>query len=196
MIYPNVKFGSVSADEVAINLCELAARIGAGLDYSNEKIELCTKEFNKAANYRYAYTEVTVAVTGNVCDFGFARVESRALARVLCGCERAFFLAVSAGIGVDRLIARLEAISKADAFFTDSIASAAIESFCDLICEKICEGVDCTKRFSPGYADLPLEFQPHLLERIASAQSVGITLNSSLLMSPMKSITAIIGIKG
>lgn len=196
MIYPDVKFGSVPANEVTLNTLELATRLGAGLDYSNEKIEICIEEFNRAASYRYAYVEVDVTVFGNVCDFGFAKVESHALSTVLCDCNKAFFLAVSAGVGVDRLITRLEAKGKADAFFTDSVGSAAIESFCDLITEKICKDLNCTRRFSPGYADLPLEFQRDMLDRLDAPSSVGITLNSSLLMTPMKSITAIIGIKG
>ena len=196
MIYPDVKFGSFPASEVALNPLELASRLGAGLDYSNEKIEACIEEFNKVVSYKYAYAEVSVAVSGDICDFGFAKVESRALSTLLCGCDKVFFLAVSAGVGVDRLIIRLEATGKADAFFTDSIASAAIESFCDLISDKISESLNCTRRFSPGYADLPLEFQNELLSRLNAPSSVGISLNSSLLMSPMKSITAIIGIKG
>lgn len=196
MIYPDVKFGSIPASEVTLDRVELASRLRAGIDYSNEKLEACIKEFNKAAIYRYAYTEVSVAVSGDVCDFGFTKVESHALSTVLLGCEKAFFLAITAGVGVDRLITRLEATGKADAFFTDSIGSAAVESFCDLVCTKIGKNLNCTRRFSPGYADLPLEFQKDLLSRLNAPSSVGITLNSSLLMSPMKSITAIIGIKG
>ena len=195
MIYPDIKFEAISSEEIVIDTLELASRIGAGLNYSNEKIALCTESFNKAANYKYAYVEIPVKVAQSVCDFGFAKVESGNLSELLCGCDKAFLLAVSAGIGVDRLITRLEATSKADAFFTDSIASAAIESFCDYINEKICKGLNCTKRFSPGYGDVPLTFQKDLLERLNSPSSVGISLNSSLLMSPMKSITAIIGIK-
>ena len=195
MIYPDIKFGTVPAEEIVIDTLELASRLGAGLNYSNEKITICTESFNKVVNYRYAYVEIPVKVFGKVCDFGFSKVEIENLSALLCGCSKAFLLAVSTGIGVDRLITRLEMTSKSDAFFTDSIASAAIESFCDFINEKICKDLNCTKRFSPGYGDVPLAFQKDLLERLNSPSSVGISLTSSLLMSPMKSITAIIGIK-
>ena len=194
MIYPDIKFGALPADEITVDTLELASRLGAGLNYTNEKIKICAEGFNKVANYRYAYVEIPVKIFGTVCDFGFAMIESKNLSDLLCTCDKAILLAVTAGIDVDRLITRLEATSKADAFFTDSIASAAIESFCDLINEKICKGLNCTKRFSPGYGDLPLDFQKALLDRLNSPSSVGISLNSSLLMSPMKSITAIIGI--
>ena len=48
-------------------------------------------------------------------------------------------------------------------------------------------------RFSPGYGDWPLEQQPELL-RLAHADKIGVSLSSSLMLMPRKSITAIIGL--
>ena len=50
-------------------------------------------------------------------------------------------------------------------------------------------------RFSPGYGDLPLDFQKEFLKITDASRKLGISLNDSLLMSPSKSVTAIIGIK-
>lgn len=49
-------------------------------------------------------------------------------------------------------------------------------------------------RFSPGYGDLPLALQPDLLNFLNAQRWVGITVGETLLMSPMKSVTAIMGI--
>ncbi len=49
-------------------------------------------------------------------------------------------------------------------------------------------------RFSPGYGDLPLALQPDLLHFLNAQRWVGITVGKTLLMSPMKSVTAIMGI--
>lgn len=49
-------------------------------------------------------------------------------------------------------------------------------------------------RFSPGYGDLPLALQPDLLNFLNAQRWVGITVGKTLLMSPMKSVTAIMGI--
>ena len=195
MIHPDIKYGVISAAELQIDQRELAARVGAGIDYSSSALTDSIERFKKNVNYRYAYCELPVIVSGAICDLGFAKVESRDLASLLKGCKNAFLIAVSVGIGIDRLITRLGATSRADAFFTDAIGSAAAESLCELICKRIEAGRSCTGRFSPGYGDFPLEFQRELLSRLNADSSVGITLNSSLLMTPMKSITAVIGIK-
>ena len=49
-------------------------------------------------------------------------------------------------------------------------------------------------RFSPGYGDLPIEIQPKILTVLSADKTLGITLNESYLMTPVKSITAIMGV--
>lgn len=195
MIYPDVKFGAFPKESVLPDEKELVARLGVEKSYSVGSLSESIKSLTDVLSFRYAYVSVPVSVYDNICDFGTSRCESKDLSLLLKGCSKAFFLAVTAGTGVDRLISSKSAISKAEAFFIDSAASAAIESFCNTVNKKICCGLDTTKRFSPGYGDVPLSFQSDLLQRLNSPSSVGITLNSSLLMTPMKSITAIIGIK-
>ena len=48
-------------------------------------------------------------------------------------------------------------------------------------------------RFSPGYGDWPIQAQPEML-RLAKAHEIGISLTSSLMLTPRKSVTAIIGL--
>ncbi|MBO5715334.1 MAG: hypothetical protein J6S23_02940 [Clostridia bacterium] len=195
MIYNDVIFGSVSSTDFEIKKNELAARLNAGFDFENELLNKCINEFKKAATYRYAYIRVPISITNDICDFGFATVKSASLSRVLCDSKEAFIMAVSTGIEVDRLITKLYLKNDPSAFFIDAIGSAAVESLADHINDKICKNLSTTNRFSPGYADFPLEFQKDLLSRINANQTVGITLSEKLMMTPMKSITAIIGIK-
>ena len=49
-------------------------------------------------------------------------------------------------------------------------------------------------RFSPGYGDLGLEMQKDIFAVLDCPRKIGLSLNESLLMSPSKSVTAIIGI--
>ncbi|MCR5275107.1 MAG: Vitamin B12 dependent methionine synthase activation subunit, partial [Clostridiales bacterium] len=49
--------------------------------------------------------------------------------------------------------------------------------------------------FSPGYGDLPIEVQKEFLPLLDAERRLGITLSDSYLMSPSKSVTAIIGIE-
>lgn len=55
-------------------------------------------------------------------------------------------------------------------------------------------GGDTRPRFSPGYGDLPLALQRDIFHALDCARKIGLTLNDSLMMSPAKSVTAIIGI--
>lgn len=195
MIYNDVIYGSLSSKDFEINRTELATRLGTRLDFENELLNKCITEFNKIVSYRYAYIKTPVFVANDICDFGFASAKSNSLSRVLSNSNEAFIMAVSVGIEVDRLIQKLYLKNDPSAFFMDSIGSAAVESLADYVTATICEGLKATNRFSPGYADFSLEFQRDLLSRINSTQTVGITLSEKLLMIPMKSITAIIGIK-
>ena len=105
-------------------------------------------------------------------------------------------MAFTTGLGVDRLLAGLNVTSQAEHFMTDALASAAVESFCYYVCDRLCMESDCPPRFSPGFGDLPLTFQEPLLRRLDAFQNLGITLNKAFLMTPVKSITAIMGIRG
>ena len=58
------------------------------------------------------------------------------------------------------------------------------------------EGKFLKPRFSPGYGDLPLEMQRDIFRVLDCSRKIGLTLNESLLMSPSKSVTAIVGIGG
>lgn len=195
MIYNDIIFGSASPKDFEINKIELASRLNTNVNFEYEFINQYIDEFNKAVNYKYAYVRLPISVSNNIGDFGFATVESNSLSRVLRDCKEVFIMAVTTGIEIDRLITKLYLKKDSSAFFIDSIGSAAVESFADYLNKEICQNLNTTNRFSPGYADFPLEFQRDLLARINANQTVGITVNNELFMTPMKSITAIIGIK-
>lgn len=194
MIHNNdVKYGSVDSGNLEINENELAARLGYIPDIYSLKNEI--NRFNAAANYRYAYVKLPIEITNEVIDFGFSSVNSDSLSKVLNGCNEAYILAVSAGIDTDRLINKLYFQSSSEAFITDCIGSVMVEALADYVNFEICKDLNTTKRFSPGYSDFPLDFQKPLLDRLSAQSTVGISLSEQLFMTPMKSITAIIGIK-
>ena len=188
--------GATEAKEIEINERELAQRLKTEVGYINEEIEKCKSEFLKVVTYKYAYIKVPVDLSQeNYVNLGFATIESKNLYKNLQGCNEAFVFAVTTGIEVDRLLARLNMLSQSRHFITDALSSAAVESYCDYV-NMIIEGDLKTKpRFSPGYGDLSLEIQPEILKVLSADKTLGITLNSSLLMTPVKSITAIMGVQ-
>ena len=146
---------------------------------------------------KYAYVRVPVEFKeAGICNLGFGDIESRDLCTALCGCQEAYILGVTIGIKADMLIKRLEIASPAQAFITDALASAAAESLCELADDTL-RGVGKKPiRFSPGYGDLPLALQQDIFRVLDCPRRIGLTLNGSLLMSPSKSVTALIGVSG
>lgn len=137
--------------------------------------------------------ETHISIAGEV-------LESRHLARHLCGCNEAFLFAATVGMQVDRLIKATAAISPADSLAIDAAGSAAVEWVCDELNEHLAciiqnEEKSLCRRFSPGYGDFPLSYQNSMSKLLNMPVNLGITLSDSLMMFPTKSVTAIIGIK-
>lgn len=187
---------SAKPDQIKINKNELAARLGTSREYESYAVDFCRERLLEVISYKCAYIKADIDLSKqNISDFGFMTVSSQNLYRNLKGCDKAFIMAVTAGIGVDRLLAKLNITSQAEHFITNALASAAIESFCDYASDIIKNGADCAPRFSPGYGDVSIEVQKPLLNRLNASQTLGITLNGSFFMTPVKSITAIMGVK-
>ena len=188
-------YGTVPAENIVINRNELAQRLKTDRGFEHSVVDVCIEEFNKVVDYRYVYNCVSVVFKGDhVCNLGFGDIASKNLCDVLRGCKNALILAITTGIGVDRLLNRLSVTSAAKHFILDAVASAAAESFCDYMDDMLRTEDNKPHRFSPGYGDLSLGIQPDILGMLNASKNAGITINSSLLMTPVKSITAIMGV--
>lgn len=130
-------------------------------------------------------------------DLGFAKTKSSALRRNLAGCEEIVLFAATIGLEMDRLIARYAHLSPSKSVMLQAIGAERIESLCDAFeNELIRQGHELGTRFSPGYGDLPLELQRDIFAALDCPKHIGVSLNESLLMSPSKSVSAIIGLNG
>ena len=160
-----------------------------------EIFEECLVEYKKAASYKavYRFTDVYRAGENETC-LGFCNICSDSLYKNMSGCNRAAVFAATSGLGVDRLILRYSKTSPAHAVITDCIASSAIEVWCDKVNEEIARQLKTKPRFSPGYGGVSLEYQKNLLSFLDAQRKLGITLNDSLMMKPVKSVTAFVGI--
>lgn len=117
------------------------------------------------------------------------------LAKALEGFDEAFLFIATLGSEVDALTRRLSVISAAEHLIADAVANSLIETWSDECCARIAaeNHVRLGFRFAPGYGDLPLDVQRPLLTALDSARSAGVSLGASLMMNPLKSISAIIG---
>ena len=125
--------------------------------------------------------------------------ESDTVRRALADCEGGVLFAATVGLGIDRLAMRYARTSPAKALMFDAIGSERVEALCDAFnaeikAEAAKEGGFTRPRFSPGYGDLPLALQKEIFRVLSPEKYIGASLRESLIISPAKSVTAIIGI--
>ncbi len=166
-----------------------------------ELLARCLEEASGKEAGRVCWCEFPVWETGDRLSLGFTETDSAALRKNLRGCGSVIVFAATVGMAFDRLIARYAAISPTKALLFQAIGAERIESLCDAFCrdiaaEKTAAGKAVRPRFSPGYGDFPLQMQKEIFAVLDCPRKIGLSLNESLLMSPSKSVTAIIGIAG
>lgn len=145
---------------------------------------------------KVCWGEFPVARQDDTLNLGFAVTSSASLNRHLRDCHRIVVFAATIGLGPDRLIARYGRLSPAKALLVQAIGAERIEALCDRFCRQLQQqGYFPAARFSPGYGDLPLALQKDLFRALDCPRKIGLTLNDSLLMSPSKSVTAIVGLR-
>ncbi len=161
-------------------------------------IDECAKEAEKVISYKACYRHVRITWDGDMPVLPFDIHGSKNLAHNLSGCDRAVMFAATIGVGFDRLIAKYNRISPSKALIFQALGAERVEALCDLLnadmsAEYETEGYKLKPRFSPGYGDLPLEVQTEFMTLLDCAHLTGINLNESMIMSPSKSVTAVIG---
>ena len=162
-------------------------------------VEGCIEEVRSKLTYRVCYRQFAMEEKGDQLDLTFVVSQSEGLRRNLKGCKSLILFAATIGLEIDRLIARYGRLSPAKALCFQAIGAERIESLCksfndDMIETLAKSGLGTRPRFSPGYGDFPLEVQKEIFRVLNPAKNIGLSLNDSLLMTPSKSVTAIIGI--
>ena len=158
----------------------------------------CLEAARGAAKCRAVWRRYPLRRNGEELDLGFARTDTRDLRQHLEGCSEILLFACTAGAEMDRRIARAKLLSPARGLLMHAIGAQQVEGGCDRLCARLAERFpdrQLTDRYSPGYGDLPLALQREVMEALDCGRTLGITLTDSLLMTPSKSVTAIIGLK-
>lgn len=129
---------------------------------------------------------------------GNMEIESRSLTRNLKGCAKAVLFGATLGAATDRLITRVSLSDMAKAVVLQSCAAALLEEYCDerqlaIGAELEKEGLYLRPRFSPGYGDFDITYQQPLMRMLDCAKTIGLTMTDSFMMTPTKSVTALIG---
>lgn len=154
-----------------------------------ELLNECEKELLTVIKPQFLYKTIELK------DSGMLIGES--IKKHLENCEYAVLMCAALGGETDKLIRTAQVTDMAKAVVLDAMASAAAEQVCGKADEAIAKehkGKFLTWRFSPGYGDYPLRMQSEFLRILDAARKIGLCINDSFILTPTKSVTAIIGI--
>ena len=153
----------------------------------------CASEAEKAACYRVCYRVCTV----DEAREWFAEYED--VQARLSSARYVVLFAATVGIEIDRLIARYAKIAPSKAVLLQGLGAERVETLCNTFCKEIEEksrenGFCAGTRFSPGYGKFPLQAQKKMLMLTDSGKRIGVSATDSWMLSPTKSVTAIVAI--
>ena len=143
--------------------------------------------------YNYDYKNQIILSQPNVI------INGKSIGKHLLNCDKVACIAATVGEKIENEISYRFKIGKyLDSILLDAAATTAVEqvanSMEEAIKQKVShEGYNMRWRFSPGYGDWSLEQQLDLYN-LSGAEEIGIKLSTAMMMTPRKSITAIIGL--
>ena len=163
-------------------------------------VEDCSGQLLAAAQPRWVWQTARLSLEPNGVrlDRGLL-LPGQALKEHLAGCDRVCLFCATLGAQVDRLIRQAECSDLTRALALDCCASALTEQLCDraeAFLQSQFPGCFFPYRFSPGYGDLPLEVNTSLLDLLDAPRQIGLCATASHLLTPRKSVTALLGIAG
>lgn len=162
--------------------------------------EECAAELLKNAEPRVVIGEFPLVMSEDgTIDGGCFRTKSANLLKNLGGCSQVLLMAVTLGVGADRLLAKYGKLQVSKAVVMQAAAAAMIEAYCNEICNDLRKkyegkGLYLRPRYSPGYGDFSLSCQKMILDGLEAGKRIGIFLTDGGVMVPTKSVTAVIGV--
>lgn len=182
-----------SYGEPPFNIKEIMRYSGIGTLTDDMEILLgeCIGEVSGKLSYKVCYEELPLSFCDEYTIMGTIRTPSKDIRKTLQNCSRVIAFAATVGIEIDRIIAKYSSLAPSKAICFQAIGAERIEALCDMFCKDISGQIF---RFSPGYGDFSIEMQRDIFTLLDPPRRIGLTLNDSLLMSPSKSVTAIVGI--
>lgn len=159
------------------------------------------KKTEALAAPKACYGLFDIEIKGENVVLPYGEIHSKSLAAWCEGCSRAYIFAATIGAAIDRQIKTASVRSMSEAAILQSCGAAAVEEFCNILNKKLDleseeKGYKNVKRYSPGYGDLELtENQKGVFSILNPGKYIGLSLMDTCIMSPEKSVTAIIGVK-
>lgn len=162
-------------------------------------VEQAIEELCAAVRPRFVWRRAALELEEERVRLDSWEIVSRDLSAHLQSCREALLFAATLGIEADRILSKNSVLHPALAVAEQAAAAALIEQYCDDCCRLLGDAERKRKlylrpRFSPGYGDFSLAYQPHLLALLDAQRRIGLSVTDTQMMTPMKSVTAIIGL--
>ena len=151
--------------------------------------------------FSFFITKATLDEEKNLLTTGYATMDiGRIISRQLRGSSAFAFFVATAGMEFENLQEQLKTEGDmVSIFIADAMGSVIAEKAAD--CMELAlqqtlasSGLKHTNRFSPGYCGWHVSQQHLLFSHFPTSQPCGITLSESSLMTPIKSVSGIVGI--
>lgn len=190
-----IKFNSEEIGNVNTNeVWRYSGYFGKTEEITNELTSVLNEVLDETKNL-FTYKVCFRKLSKNDESLKFLGV-SKGIKKLLCNSEDIIIFSATVGTEIDRYIKKVGATSPLKMTLANALGAERVEALCDTFQNEIKakEKRFVTKRFSPGYGDLPLETQKDFIALLDTLRQIGVSLGSSLLMSPSKSVTAIFGL--
>jgi len=168
------------------------------LDVTKKLISECRKVMEPKGGYVHMKA-IPDQNPGEIAIPGMRFQAGKTIVKMVKGSELFVFFVATAGPGPEKMAKTLmEEGQYLEAYITDLIASALAEKAAQYMHDHIKEtwagkGFKISNRYSPGYCGWKVDEQQKLFSLFPEG-SCGITLSSSSLMSPIKSVSAFVGV--
>ena len=175
---------------------------GVGTPDSSVKTELlrAAAMIGEIVSPRFILKFCEIDRSSGVCIKGTSLcLKGKSIDALLHDCDQCLIFCATIGNEVDALIRKWQVMDTTFSAMLDVCASSAVESVCNILEAELkteygAKGLFLTDRFSPGYGDLPLGIQPAFCAVLDTARKIGVVVSENCMMTPMKSVTAIIGL--
>ncbi|MGN0316678.1 MAG: vitamin B12 dependent-methionine synthase activation domain-containing protein [Lachnospira sp.] len=169
-------------------------------DYKLDEImDRCEEDIFNYAKPRYVYRVFDFKIEKNFVSFDQTNLilPGNSITEHLRGCDKAVAMAVTISGDIDKMLRIYQFSDMTKAVVADSLASVAVEQVCDKVETIIREEYNQyyqTFRFGIGYGDLPISCQRDFLNVLNAPKLIGLNVNESFMLTPTKSVTAVIGL--
>lgn len=194
------EFFSVEPCEIVVDKRQALRFMGCSGDVDSVEFsrlyDECLKLYLSLASPKAVVRKTAVSFgENNEIIFDFGKTESESLKKNLQGCKSAYVFAATVGADIDRQIKRFSVTCDVRTMMFSCIASSGVECWCDYVNDALAARESLRPRFSPGYGGVPLSLQEDIFRFLDVTKKIGVCLTDKYMMVPVKSVTAIIGIR-